>query len=56
MRAPVVVAVRVAGMPVPGVLHRVPPVARLGGGGEQRLVVAPCSTAGGVLPILGGLG
>ena len=53
MRAPVVVAVRVTGMTVPSVLHGVPAVTCLGGGGEQRLVVAP---AGGVLPALGGLG
>ena len=53
MRAPVVVAVRVAGMTVPSVLHGVPAVTCLGGGGEQRLVVAP---AGGVLPVLGSLG
>lgn len=34
MRTPVVVAVCVAGMPVPGVLHGVPSMIYLGGGGE----------------------
>ncbi len=57
MRTPVVVAVRVAGMPVPDVLHGVPSMVHLGGGGEQRLVDALCcSTADAVLPVLGGLG
>lgn len=40
MRTPVVVAVRVAGMPVPDVLHGVPSMVHLGGGGEQWLVDA----------------